>query len=160
MPRRLKKVPPIPAATSKIPNTMRIRQPFAKQPIPRFGGGSTRAFIFVIPCRSWPAHRSVSHRELRNPSARLTRCNHRLINAGWNLRRPALNTRRFVGTFNHARSGEIACYRGEGRGRRRKRSTARPRALFPSVSSISNSTPAFPMLAMSRSASPARRLSS
>src|SRR5450759_1998397 len=40
---------------------MRIRQPFAKQPIPRFGGGSTWAFIFVIRCRYWPAYRSASH---------------------------------------------------------------------------------------------------
>ncbi len=42
---------------------MRIRQPFPKQPIPRFGGGSIGVFIFVTLCGSWPAQHSPSHTE-------------------------------------------------------------------------------------------------
>jgi hypothetical protein len=45
-------VPPIPITTSKIATTMTIKQPFAKQPDPRFGGGSGWVFIFVILCGS------------------------------------------------------------------------------------------------------------
>jgi len=40
---------------------MKIRQPFVKQPIPRFGGGSTPVFIFEMLCGSWPAQQSLFH---------------------------------------------------------------------------------------------------
>src|SRR5437899_181816 len=50
---------------------MRIRQPFAKQPIPRFGGGSTRVFIFAIPYRCCSEASTHCHRTLQSSRGHL-----------------------------------------------------------------------------------------
>src|SRR5438094_2310241 len=75
--------------------------------------------VTVIPAVSILERRTICQENLRqiHKSMRLTRCDGRLNSADGTATRALGIQEGLVGAFNHARSGEIACYRRDRRSR-------------------------------------------